>query len=71
MTGVSVADHVRNPLVYLKTHLGQLCIDCHCVLPVCGLFKTLPLSRYYAGVFTFVLAYVQMISPQKEASREG
>ena len=59
------------PLVYLKTCLGQFHIVCHCVLLVCGLFKTLPLCRYFAGAFIFVPAYVHMISPQKEASGEG
>ena len=71
MTGVSVADHVRNPLVYLKTRLRQFCIVFHCVLLVCGLFKTLTLRIYFIGVFIFVPAYVQMISPQKEATGEG
>ena len=46
------------PLVYLNTRLGQFRIIFQGVLLVCGLFKTLPLRRYFGGVFTFVLAYV-------------
>ena len=48
----------ETPLVYLKTRLGQFRIVCYCVILVCGLFKTLPLCKYFPCVFTFVLASI-------------
>ena len=70
MTGISVADHVRNPSGLFKDSFRAIL---HCVHSVCylWLFKTLPLSRYSAGVFIFVPTYIHMISPQKEESSEG
>ena len=55
MTGVSVADYVRNPSGLFKDLFREIPHCVHFVFYLC-LFKTLPLSRYSAGVFIFVPA---------------
>ena len=72
MTGISMADHVRNPSGLFNNplrvilHHVSLCATCACL-------KSYLRSKYFAGVFTFLLAHFPIPhgSPQKEASREG